>query len=56
MRKLDHIPPALQTSLTEFQIAWLGTQAQAMNIPCERLTGTILAFESSGDALRPTGF
>jgi hypothetical protein len=42
MRKLDHIPPALQTSLTDFQIAWLGTQAQAMNIPCERLTGTIL--------------
>jgi hypothetical protein len=42
MRKLDHIPPALQTNLSDFQIAWLGIQAQAMNISCERLTSTIL--------------
>jgi hypothetical protein len=42
MRKLDHVPPALQSSLTDFQIAWLEIQAQAMNVSCEGLTGTIL--------------
>jgi hypothetical protein len=42
MRKLDQLPPALQSSLTDFQIAWLGIQAQAMNISYEQLTGTIL--------------
>jgi hypothetical protein len=42
MRKLDQVPPALQSSLTDFQIAWLRIQAQALKIPCEQLTGTIL--------------
>jgi hypothetical protein len=42
MRKLDRLPPALQSTLTDFQIAWLGIQARAMQIPCERLTSTIL--------------
>jgi hypothetical protein len=41
MRKPDHVSPALQSSLTDFQVAWLGTQAQAMNITCERLAATI---------------
>jgi hypothetical protein len=36
------LPPALQSTLTDFQIAWLRTQAQAMNLSCERLTSTIL--------------
>ena len=42
MRKLDDLPPALQSTLTDFQITWLRIQAQAMNISCERLTSTIL--------------
>jgi hypothetical protein len=42
MRKLDQIPPALRSSLTDFQIVWLGIQAQAMNISYKQLTGTIL--------------
>jgi hypothetical protein len=42
MRKFDHVPPALRPTLTNFQVAWLRTQAQAMNISCERLTTTIL--------------
>ena len=42
MRKPDHVSPALQSSLTDFQFAWLGTQSQAMNISCEQLAGTIL--------------
>jgi hypothetical protein len=42
MRKLDHVPQALQSSLTDFQIAWLEIQAPAMRVSCERLTGTIL--------------
>jgi hypothetical protein len=42
MRKPDHVSPALRSSLTDCQVAWLETQAQAMNIGCERLAGTIL--------------
>jgi hypothetical protein len=42
MRKLDQIPPALKSSLTDFQIAWVRLQARAMNVSYERLTGTIL--------------
>jgi hypothetical protein len=42
MRKLDQLAPALLSGLTDFQIAWLRTQVQAMNIGYERLTGTIL--------------
>ena len=42
MRKLDQIPPALKSSLTHFQIAWVRLQARAMNVSYERLTGTIL--------------
>jgi hypothetical protein len=42
MRKLGQVPPALKSSLTDFQIAWVRLQARALNISCERLTGTIL--------------
>ncbi len=42
MRKLGQVPPALKSSLTDFQIAWVRLQARVMNISYERLTGTIL--------------
>ena len=42
MRKLGQVPPALKSSLTDFQIAWVRRQTRVMNISCERLTGTIL--------------
>ena len=42
MRKLDQLSPALQSSLTDYQIAWVMLQRQALNISDEQLTGTIL--------------
>jgi hypothetical protein len=42
MRKLDQFSPALQSSLTHYQIAWLRLQGQALKISSEQLTGTIL--------------
>ena len=42
MRKLDQVSPALQSSLTLYQLAWLRLQGQALRISSEQLTGTIL--------------
>jgi hypothetical protein len=42
MSKSDRLPAALQSSLTHFQIAWLRTQAQAMNISSEELSKRII--------------
>jgi hypothetical protein len=42
MRKLDQVSPALQSSLTQYQIAGLRLQGRALRISSEQLTGTIL--------------
>ncbi|HZC34201.1 MAG TPA: hypothetical protein VE242_01240 [Chthoniobacterales bacterium] len=42
MSKFNRLPAALQSSLTHFQIAWLRTQVQAMNISYEELSKRIL--------------
>jgi hypothetical protein len=42
MRKLDQVSPALQSSLTRYQIAWIRLQGRALKISSEQLTGTIL--------------
>ena len=42
MRKSNHVPPALQTSLTDSQIAWLTAQTQFMHISYDELARQIL--------------
>ena len=42
MRKLSSIASLQAPDLTEFQIAWLQRQSEIMQIPCDKLIGTIL--------------
>jgi len=42
MRKSNQVPLALQTSLTDSQVAWLRTQTQVMHISYDELTRRIL--------------